>query len=175
MKKECLFTERLVLRKVRSEDASAMFSNWANDPEVTKYMTWNVHENVEITKQIIGFWLEEEKDPSTIRYMITTKECDEVIGSIDVVGYENGNPVIGYCLSREHWNKGYITEACKTFLEYLKECGFKEILVEAMEDNIASNRVIEKCGFKFINKETRLQHPVFKPVMVTIHKYSLKF
>ena len=30
-------TPRLILRKAKIEDAEAMFRNWANDPEVTKF------------------------------------------------------------------------------------------------------------------------------------------
>ncbi len=32
-------TERLTLRRFEIEDAENMFYNWANDPEVTKYLT----------------------------------------------------------------------------------------------------------------------------------------
>ncbi len=53
-------TPRLLLRPFTLDDASAMFSNWANDPEVTKYMTWNPHQNEEVTKAIIKMWLKEE-------------------------------------------------------------------------------------------------------------------
>ena len=34
-----LDTERLVLRRFVTEDAEAMFRNWASEPEVTKYLT----------------------------------------------------------------------------------------------------------------------------------------
>ena len=54
-------TERLLLRKPKETDAEPMFRNWANDPEVTKYLTWNPHGSIEITKQVIRFWLEEKK------------------------------------------------------------------------------------------------------------------
>ena len=33
-------TERLILRRLRPEDAQAMFDNWASDDEVTKFMMW---------------------------------------------------------------------------------------------------------------------------------------
>ena len=46
-------TKRLVLRPYVIEDADAMFRNWANDPQVTKYLTWEPHKDVEETKQIL--------------------------------------------------------------------------------------------------------------------------
>ncbi|MBR4142117.1 MAG: GNAT family N-acetyltransferase, partial [Firmicutes bacterium] len=43
-------TERLILRRLRREDAGAMFRNWTSDPEVTKYLTWPTHESVAVTE-----------------------------------------------------------------------------------------------------------------------------
>lgn len=173
LKTKCIETERLLLRKVKKEDAEAMFNNWASDPEVTKYITWSTHENIEITKQIINFWLEEEQDPKTFRFMITLKNSCELIGSIDVVGYIDNNPEIGYCLSRKYWNKGFITEACKAFVKYLFDKGYKQIVIEADVNNIASNRVIEKCGFTFSHQEEKEHRSIFKPEPVVVNWYKL--
>ena len=49
-----LETKRLLLREFREDDALMMFSNWANDPKVTEYMTWEPHNNIEVTKFIIN-------------------------------------------------------------------------------------------------------------------------
>lgn len=46
-------TERLTLRRFEIEDAENMFYNWANDPEVTKYLTWPAHESVDTTETIL--------------------------------------------------------------------------------------------------------------------------
>ena len=36
-------THRLILRPFTMEDAEDMFSNWASDPEVTRFLTWPAH------------------------------------------------------------------------------------------------------------------------------------
>ena len=167
-----LSTERLVLRKLVIGDANSIFNNWANDSEVTKYLTWNAHKSIEETKQILDIWLNEYKEPKTIRYGIVLKENNELIGAIDVVDYIDNNPEIGYCLSRKYWNKGYMTEACKAVVEYLFAIGYKTILIEADERNIGSNRVIEKVGFKFANKETK-PCSSFKPGIITVNWYKI--
>ena len=46
-----LETKRLILRPFTIEDAQEMFFGWASDPEVTKYLEWNTHENIEETKK----------------------------------------------------------------------------------------------------------------------------
>ena len=168
-----LVTDNCILRKVKKEDAEPMFRNWASDPEVTKYLTWPSHDNIETTNKIIDRWLEEEKDPKTIRFVITLKDCGEPIGAIDVVGYIDDNPEIGYCLSRKYWNQGLMTESCKAFSKYLFDIGFKKVLIKAVVENIGSNRVIEKCGFKFTHQEHLEHQSSFKPNPVTLNCYEL--
>lgn len=168
-----LITERLILRKIRIEDAESIFLNWASDSEVTKYVTRLPHDNIETTKFIVKKRIEDEDDPKTIRYVITTKESDEPIGMIDVVCYIDGVPEIGYCLSRKYWTKGYMTEACKAFIKYLFDIGFTRIVIEADEKNVASNKVIEKCAFKFTYKENKEHCSELKPEPITVNWYEI--
>lgn len=169
---EALLTERLILRKYKKEDINSIFNNWANDSEVTKYLTWNAHKSIEDTKQIMNIWLKEYKEPKTIRYGIVLKENNELVGAIDVVGYIDTHPVIGYCLSRRYWNQGYMTEACKAVVDYLFAIGHKTILIEADERNVGSNKVIEKVGFIFTHKETK-KCSAIKPEIITTNWYRI--
>ena len=166
-----LLTARLILRRLRQGDAKAIFDNWASDPEVTKYVTWLPHQNIETTQHVLDFWLKEYENPKTYRYGIVLKENDELVGAIDVVNYVDGNPEIGYCLSRKCWNKGYMTEACNAFVDYLFAIGYKTIVIEADENNIGSNKVIKKCGFTFTHNETR-PCSSFKPELITVNWYK---
>ena len=110
-----LHTERLTLRPFELEDAQAMFDGWASDPEVTKYLTWPTHETVETTRRVLGEWLPLYEKAEYLNFAIESKETGQLIGNIAVVGYleDRTLPVIGYSLSRAHWNKGYMTEACR--------------------------------------------------------------
>ena len=168
-----LETSRLYLRKFKIDDAETMFNGWCNDPEVSKYMTWNPHQNVEETKSLLSFWIDEYKNPNSIRYGICLKETNELIGSIDVVDYIDNNPFVGYCLSKKHWNNGYMTEALKALIDELFNKGFEKIVISADVRNIGSNRVIEKCGFKFTHKEFMEHCSRFKPEPVTVNWYEL--
>ena len=75
-------TSRLILRKAKMEDAEAMFRNWANDPEVTKYLTWPPHDDVEVTKSVIANWVESYSKDDYYHWMIVLKETDTPIGSL---------------------------------------------------------------------------------------------
>ena len=80
-----LYTERLILRPFVKDDAEPMFNNWANDSEVTKYLTWPPHNSVEITKRVLSDWISAYSDPRTYQWAIVPKELDEPIGSISAV------------------------------------------------------------------------------------------
>ena len=173
MSKNKLITERLVLRKLKKDDAEAMFKNWDSDPEVAKYTLWVAHENVEVTKKLVDTWLEEEKDGKTIRFVITLKGSDEPIGAIDTVNFRDGLPEVGYCLSRKCWGKGYMSEACKAFTDYLFELGYPKVLIRADVRNVGSLKVIEKCGFKFTHEEFIEKRSEARPESVTVRWYEL--
>ncbi len=167
-----LETARLRLRKVCVSDAQAIFENWASDDEVTKYITWNTHKSLEDTNRILGIWLKEYEQKPCYRYGIERKEDGVLMGMIDVVGFRHGNPVIGYCSGRAYWNNGYMTEALRAVIDELFNDGYETIVIEAIRENIGSNRVIEKAGFTFVGIEERpLSH--FKPQIVTINSYLL--
>lgn len=168
-----LETERLLLRYLRKDDDEAIFYGWSSDPEVTKYLTWAPHTDIEETRYVIDVWLGEYDKPDTYRYVIERKSDGAAMGMIDVVGYDNGAPVLGYCSGREYWGNGYMTEACRAVMDELFEAGFKTILIEAVDENIGSNRVIEKCGFRFVKSERKPVSSMKPNEIVTINSYRI--
>ena len=167
-----LETERLRLRALCLDDVQSVYDGWANDPEVTRYLTWNPHQSPEQTRAIMNIWLEEYKKENCFRYGIERKADKALMGMIDVVGFRDGFPVIGYCSGKQYWNRGYMTEAFRAVVQELFSSGYKAIIVEAVEENTGSNRVIEKCGFSFVgSREQPLSR--FKPDIVTVNAYRL--
>lgn len=167
-----IITDRLILRPWKMDDADAFFYGWANDPEVTKYLTWNPHENIEVTKSILSNWIDEYKKPERINFAIELKDNHELIGGIDVVGYLDGVPVIGYTLKKDKWNNGYMTEACKALIDFLFSLGHDIIRIDAMVQNIGSNKVILKCGGIFDGVET--QEVLRKNCTAEVNRYYIK-
>ncbi len=163
-------TERLHFRKITARDVEQIFTCWASDDEVTQYLTWPSHQSIEDTKKIVDSWLKEYNKKDCYRYGIEMLGTNKLIGMIDVVGYTDGCPEIGYVLGKKYWNKGYMTEALEMFSNYLISEGFSKILIKAEKRNIASNRVIEKCGFIFFESKT-VQHSSLKPNIVTLNCY----
>ena len=167
-----LETERLRLRPFRLDDAEAMFTGWANDDEVTKYLTWPTHSDVETTKAILARWVAEYEQPERLNFAIERKDDGRLIGGIDVVHYTEGVPVIGYVLSRACWGRGYMTEACTRVIEYLFSQGFDAVRIDAIVENVGSNRVIQKCGGELV--ATDEDYLKLKDRTVTVNRYLVK-
>ena len=168
-----LETDRLRLRPFRLDDAEAMFSRWASDDEVTKYLTWPTHTDVEQTRALLARWVAEYEQPERLNFAIELKEeGDRLIGGIDVVRYDEGTPVIGYNLSRAYWGRGIMTEACRRVLDYLFSQGFEAVKIDAIVENAGSNRVIQKCGGELVKTET--EHLKLKDRDVSVNRYIVK-
>lgn len=165
-------TARLTLRHLREGDEGAIFNNWARDPEVTRYLTWNPHTDVSVTRAVLSNWLREYSDQRTFRWGIEEKASGELVGMIDVVGYHRGSPVIGCCLSRSRWGRGYMTEALGAVITELRAEGFGTVVIEAADGNIGSNRVIEKCGFELVGTWEE-KYSDFKDEILPINSYRL--
>ena len=55
-----------------------------------------------------------------------------------------GERAVGYGLGRDYWGRGIATAALRAFLEIVTE---RPLYARAIKDNVASLRVLEKCGF----------------------------
>ncbi|MDR2738120.1 MAG: GNAT family N-acetyltransferase [Puniceicoccales bacterium] len=73
------------------------------------------------------------------------------IGSIGISVYkEQEGGELHYWVSAEEWNKGYCTEASKrTIVHFFEDLKLHRLAVTHREWNIASKRIVQKCGFVF--------------------------
>ena len=126
-------TERLILRRLTPEDAGMMYTNWANDPQVTKYLRWEPHKNAEETRELLTAWALLYPNGDYYQWGIVEKATGHVFGTIGIFtsssaeperdpwpGFDHTNGVweVGYCIGRAWWNKGFTTEALREVVEY---------------------------------------------------------
>lgn len=145
-------TERLILRRFYLKDAKFMFYNWANDREVTKYLSWQPHKNVKDSRRRICLLKRSYMRKNYYDWAIVLKETDEPIGSISVVDIDERSQKvhIGYCIGKKYWRKGITSEALSVLMDFFfDEVGANRI--EAMHDkeNVNSGKVMTKCGMKY--------------------------
>ena len=144
-------TNRLILRQFRPEDAEYMYKNWASDPEVTAYLTWPAHPNVELTKLLLADWINHYSEPSYYNWVIELKEIGEVIGNISVVELNERieEADIGYCMGTAWWGNAIMPEALSAVITYLfEEVGVNRVSACHDNNNPKSGRVMAKAGMK---------------------------
>ncbi len=148
-----LETERLILRSFISEDAVAMYKNWASDPEVTKFLMWKTHSKQEESQSIIDDWVKQYSNEKYYHWAIVLKENgNEPIGAI-AVGHMNEQvsaTQISYCLGKPWWHQGIMSEALQAVMNFLFDVvGASRIEARHDPRNPNSGKVMQKCGMKY--------------------------
>ncbi|MEA4955448.1 MAG: GNAT family N-acetyltransferase [Pseudoflavonifractor sp.] len=149
-----LETTRLVLRPFTTEDAPAMFHNWASDEEVTKYLMWPAHKDVSVSQTVLETWTSNYSQKDYYQWAIVFKKYgSEPIGCIgvnntidDIIQMAH----IGYCIGQKWWHHGITPEALECIMTFL----FDQIGVQRIESrhdprNPNSGAVMKKCGMKY--------------------------
>ena len=148
-----LTTNRLILRYLKDDDLADVYFNYANDDEVTKYLSWPTHNDLSDTKRIFDIWKNEDEVLKKYHYFLVLKDSNKVIGSICVVDFINNNPEIGIVIGRKYWRCGLMSEALEKMIELLFNDGYSKIIMKAHIDNVASNKIIQKFNFKYTGQE----------------------
>lgn len=145
-----LTTQRLILRPFCLEDAQDMFTNWASDPEVTKFLMWPTHTSITVSESVLADWVPHYAEADYYHWAITLD--GRAIGSMAVVSHDDqvGKAHIGYALSRSCWHKGYTSEALQAVMDYLFDIvGYNRLEARHDPRNPHSGAVMRKCGMQY--------------------------
>ena len=144
-------TERLVLKRHVLEDAEIMFKNWVAEKEVTKFMSWQPHKNVEETRQLLSDWIASYEKPDFYFWTMELKESHELVGDISVVNLDEATESVelGYGIGSRWWGKGITAEAGKALVTFFfEEVKAKRVYAKHAAGNPNSGRVMQKIGMK---------------------------
>lgn len=153
-------TSRLTLRPPRMEDAESVFSAYAQDSEVARYMVWTPHASPETTREFIGNCIAQWNAGAALPYVITSRTDQQLLGMLEA--RPRGHIVnIGYVLRHTHWGQGLMVEAIRAFTAVaLGLPGIFRVEATCDVDNRPSARALEKSGFQ---QEGRLRHHTRHP------------
>ena len=146
-----LETERLILRKFTLDDAKDMFNNYGSDSDTSKYLVWNTHKNIEDSISYIKDVLEKYQKDNFYCWGVVLKETNALFGAISVIDLDikNHTAEVGYCYGSKWWGNGYATESFKRVIQFLfDDVGVETIYADHCLSNLASGKVMEKCGLK---------------------------
>ena len=103
-----------------------------------------------------------------IRLMDMSKEESKYVRAIateaGLVGFLNHTDIqdkeieLGYVIHPEYHGRGYMTRALQLAMAELFSLGYEEILTGAFSSNLASIRVMEKCGMIRLSKTDEIEY-----------------
>lgn len=148
--KKIFETDRLIIREWEMKDKNDLYE-YASNPEVTKYLTFPTYTSIQCAIDRINDLLARYQVNGYIQdYAIELKEACKVIGSIGIVQYKQENEgcvEIGYCLSPSYQHFGYMTEALKGYIKYIKANSIaKRIQAKHDVENYKSGMVMQRAG-----------------------------
>jgi len=89
-------------------------------------------------------------------YAITESGEDVLIGAIGLRPGPSDHESFGYWIGRPYWNRGYATAAAQAIIVLAFEwLDLDELTASHLARNVASGRVMEKCGMRLLRTETR--------------------
>lgn len=167
-----LYTQRLVLKKMRVSDSASLFEIWS-DPEVTKFMNINSFTDERQAVDMIEFLDKLSLENKAIRYSIFELESNRIIGScgFNSLDFSNSKAEIGYDMNKNDWGKGYAPEAIQSLLDYaFNTLQFNRIEAKVEPENINSIKVLQKLGFTL--EGTMQEYEKSKEKLINLNIYT---
>lgn len=160
MQKYLIKTKHLGLRFIRKEDIDYL-EELDKDPAVAKFFPEGTLNNEEI-KAFINRCLTTCENKNLPCFVIFKLKSDEFAGEGYFDQLKSGEIKVGYLFHKKYWNRGYATEVLQALLDWAKtHIDTDYIIAYADKKNLASLRVMEKCGMKhykddyYMNMESR--------------------
>ena len=127
----------ILLRDVSIDDLPIFFE-YQRDPVAVQMAAFPARDR----DTFMAHWAKIMADDSNI--LKTILDGDQVAGNI--VSWEHdGEREVGYWLGRAFWGKGLATQALSLFLDQVTT---RPLVAYVVKHNLASIRVLEKCGFE---------------------------
>ena len=144
-----LTTPRLRLRRLEHSDADAIIALFSS-PEVLRFLNQEPTDSREKAVGLID-WLNGTFDRhEAVQWAITLPEDDLLMGTCGNYAWDrhDRHVDVGYHILPSHWGQGYATEACHAVLRWsFEHLDVHRIQADCTVGNIASERVLLKCGF----------------------------
>ncbi|MBR3143154.1 MAG: GNAT family N-acetyltransferase [Clostridiales bacterium] len=144
-----LNTRRLLLRQITQEDDKSLLEV-LSDEVTCEYLTHNAVNDIESIKRMITGMQRFFDEKQRIRWGIAQKQDNTLIGHCGFFDIDRTNSCaeISYCIKRELWGHGIMTEAVDAMLRFgFEDYGLNRIVAKVIKDNAGSIKVLQKLGF----------------------------
>ena len=149
---DTITTDRLVIRAMTQDDAEALWVR-RNDPETARHQNWTLpfpRQRADDMVQAIAM-MGEPSDGEWWMAVVCDRTSGGTVGDLALqLTFDERAAEIGYTFAREHWGRGYATEAAGALVDWLVETvGVSRVAGTTHPDNLASIVVLERLGMRF--------------------------
>ena len=155
VRKQQLISDRLVLKPIEVKDKKDFMQIVKNEQVKKTYMLPDFsseEEEEKFFKRLRDLSLDNK------RFVYGIYSKNKIIGFLNEVSKNNSEIEIGYFIAPNEWNKGFATEALKIAIEELFRIGFDSVVAAHFENNLASGRVMQKCGMTKNEREETITY-----------------
>lgn len=135
----------VVLRDVTEDDLPILFEHQL-DPEANRMAAFAPRDR----EAFMAHWSKILRDETAITRTVVFD--GHVAGNVVSWLEQPGQRLVGYWIGKEFWGKGLATRALSEFVVAVPE---RPLFARVAKHNVASIRVLEKCGFTVTNDEDR--------------------
>jgi ribosomal-protein-alanine N-acetyltransferase len=173
-----LTTPRLILRQLTHADAEAMMRIFG-DPAMLAYLNIDPVTTPEKAVGLIDWLNGLVSGNSGVQWAFALRTTGEVIGTGGAAAWDPDHRKvdIGYHIAHAHWGHGYATEAARAMIGWcFHALNVHRVQADCTEGNIASERVMQKCGLTYEGtwRENCWEHGRFvnlKQYGLLVHEY----
>lgn len=145
-------TERLLLRPIWPEDASALHAAIADEGIVRNLARAPWPYTSDDAARFAGF--EHPQMFPNFMLMLRTDGAPKLIGSCGL-GERDGEAELGYWIARPYWGQGFAAESARAVVDVARALGHRRLVSGHFIDNPASGRVLRKIGFRPLGRVER--------------------
>lgn len=156
---EKIETARLVLERPVESDLEGIFSRYASDPNVTRFVSWPRHTSLDHTRAFFAFSEAEWNRWPAGPYVIRSRDSETLLGGTGLAFETPPQASTGYVLAVDAWGKGFATESLEAITRIARIVGVLRLQALCHTAHRASCRVLEKTGFLKVGTLNR--HTIF--------------
>ena len=151
-----LKSQRLILRKFKLDDFDELFNSYINQEEFLYYANKN-KKSIDEVKSMISIIKDSYSNDTYYNWLIVRQEDNKIVGAINLKHEDADTLLISYAIDARYANNGYMSEAVNRVKSYcLDELKVRKLVGLCCIENLASKRVMEKCGFALKPTEKKI-------------------
>lgn len=148
-------TNRLKIKPFSDADKEAMIAMFTDEKIKQTYMLPDLETEEAKTKLFARFVkLSHAKD----HFVRGIYREEMLVGFLNDTEIKNDVIELGYVIAPAFWGNGYMTEALLAVIGHLLQNGYREVITGAFASNLASIRVMEKCGMTKMNTNAVIEY-----------------